>query len=456
MTWIGIDDTDSPRGGCTTFALTEVIRAAAAGGFDLIGEPRLVRLNPNIPYKTRGNAALSARFGHGLGAPREVGRQGEEPIVSYLRASPLSAVERDQLVERAWEAVLAASRLGEPGTDPALVAVPRRLPAQLYWNAVQRRVPLRSVERLLRSHGATVRTAGARRGLVGAASAVAWPGAHPTFELITYRSPARQGERRVLDRASVRRAERRFSELFVCTDPATRRVLIAPHTPCPILYGLRATRPDRLVAAMRVLHSEPVERYVIFRTNQGSGDHLSCRAVADLPAYTAGVVRGVVATVPEVRPGGHVAFEVADASGRRLPCLAFEPTKTLPRIALRLRPGDRVRVWGGRGADPTFRLEGIEVLRGLARYAKGPNPACPRCGARMHSLGRARGFRCPVDHVRLPPEARGRGPPGERLAAGRWHPTPSARRHLHPRAPEPGRPGETTVRWFRRRPRTNI
>ena len=56
MLHIGIDDTDSVKGGCTTWLATEII--AELPEFDLIGPPRLVRLNPNVPWKTRGNGAV--------------------------------------------------------------------------------------------------------------------------------------------------------------------------------------------------------------------------------------------------------------------------------------------------------------------------------------------------------------------------------------------------------------
>jgi tRNA(Ile2)-agmatinylcytidine synthase len=456
MTWIGIDDTDSPRGGCTTFTLTEVIRAAAENGFDLLGEPRLTRLNPNIPYKTRGNASLSARFGHGLGKPRVIGDWGRAPVRSFRRGRTLETKEARRLAEVAWGAVRNSAQLGEEGTEPAMVVVSHRLPAALYWNAVQRLVRLAPVERLLRTHRAIVRSEGSRRGLVGAAAAVAWSGAHPTFELLAYRAPARYGERRRLSSASVRKVERRYPELFVCTDPTTRRVLVAPHTGCPILYGLRASRPDRLIGISHELQSETVARRLLFRTNQGTGDHLARREVADLRPYDAAILSGTVAAPPEVRPGGHVAFDLVDRSGDRITCLAFEPTKTLPRLAASLRPGDVLRVWGGRARDPTLRLEGVDLVATVPRLRAPPNPRCPTCGGRLHSLGTHRGFRCPRDGTRAPPEARVPIEPETGPELGRYHPTPSARRHLHPRAPEPGRPGEGPVSWYVRRPRIDL
>ena len=70
--YIAVDDTDSMRGNCTTFLATEIIRELM-GDFDLIGNPRLVRLNPAVPWKTRGNGSLVMRFGKGKGEKHLIG-----------------------------------------------------------------------------------------------------------------------------------------------------------------------------------------------------------------------------------------------------------------------------------------------------------------------------------------------------------------------------------------------
>lgn len=435
--WVGVDDTDSPRGGCTTFVLTELVALARCQGLDLIGEPRLVRLNPNIPWKTRGNAALSARFGHGRGTRRRVGNIHGAPVWSHAFGRPPTATERSAYLEEAWSLVQKAAEGGGEGTDPALVASDHRLPSTLYWRAVRTVVPVVEGRRALESAGAWFRWEGSEQGLVGAAAAVAWPGIHPTWELIAYRERARWGTPREVDPKSVRAAQREFPHLFLCHDARTRRLLVAPHTPCPILFGLRSTDPDSPQRALTRVRSESVDRYLVFRTNQGSGDHLVPRSGKTWPALSSGSVRGQVAAAPSLLKGGHVRFEVAVASGERIPCVAFEPTKTLPRVARQLSPGDRVRVWGSRGYDASIHLEGIEVLRWARFFPSGEAPSCPTCHRQTESSGMQRGFRCRRCRTRFPPEAvrpRERGPS---LPTGTYHPTPSARRHLAPRGPEP-------------------
>jgi tRNA(Ile2)-agmatinylcytidine synthase len=418
--------------------LTELLRIARELSLDLIGDARLVRLNPNIPWKTRGNAALGATLGRGTGARRRVGAIDGTPVWSYARVRPgRPAPREEEFFEAAWTRICRTARLGEPGTDPALVVSRSALPAELYWRAVREVVPVRDVRRALDRARARYRTEGSERGLIGATAALAWRAPHPTWEVIAYRSAERWGTPRDVDAASVRRAQRAHPELFLCFDAATRRLLVAPHTPCPILFGLRATAPDAALAARPRIASEPVDRWLLFRTNQGTGDHLKPRPVRDLAAYTSGVVDGRVAGSPVALPGGHVRFPLQDAEGTVAECFAFEPTKTLPRVAAALRGGDRVRVWGSRGREPGIRLEGIRVLRLAPPRPERRGPRCGTCGHRTGSLGQMRGYRCPRCRRRYPPESAAGGGPRRTVALGEYHPTPSARRHLAPRGPEP-------------------
>ena len=430
--WVGVDDTDGPSGGCTTYVLTEILRVARRFGVAPIGAPRLVRLNPNVPWKTRGNAALSVRLGRGTGRRRCCGRIEGRPLWSYTTGRAVPRQVRSPLVEALWEAVRAAAS-SDPGSDPAMVVLDRRLPAALYREAVRSVVPLSCVERLLRRRRAVVRVRGSRRGIVGAASAISWPADHCTYELIAYRPPGVAGRVRTIDAASVRSAARRYPALFLCDDPSTGRLLVAPHTACPIVYGLRSSDLRSLRPAARTVRSEPVDRWTIFRTNQGTGDHVEGPARTSFRPYDAGRFRGRLVEPPSRLPGGHVELRLEGPRRARLHALVFEPTKSLPRVARSLLVGDELEVWGGRGRDPTFRVEGIELLRLVPRSRPGPRPRCPSCRRSASSMGRGRGYRCPGCRRRWPPEARHTRSVRPEFPAATYHPTASARRHLAPR-----------------------
>jgi len=59
---VGIDDTDSPQGGCTTYVACKLAEKFGKLGAKFVDYPNLLRLNPNVPWKTRGNASVSLRL----------------------------------------------------------------------------------------------------------------------------------------------------------------------------------------------------------------------------------------------------------------------------------------------------------------------------------------------------------------------------------------------------------
>ena len=66
---IGIDDTDSNEGMCTTYLGALLLEELKAFG-EVEKPPLLVRLNPTIPHKTRGNAAVALKLE--TGCPEKV------------------------------------------------------------------------------------------------------------------------------------------------------------------------------------------------------------------------------------------------------------------------------------------------------------------------------------------------------------------------------------------------
>lgn len=60
--YIGIDDTDSPDGMCTTYLASQIINKFEDNGIELVDYPRLIRLNPFARFKTRGNGGVSLKI----------------------------------------------------------------------------------------------------------------------------------------------------------------------------------------------------------------------------------------------------------------------------------------------------------------------------------------------------------------------------------------------------------
>ncbi len=59
---IGFDDTDSPKGMCTTYLAYKMVDLLHKERVEFLDFPRLIRFNPNIPWKTRGNGAVGLKI----------------------------------------------------------------------------------------------------------------------------------------------------------------------------------------------------------------------------------------------------------------------------------------------------------------------------------------------------------------------------------------------------------
>lgn len=424
--YVGVDDTDAPDGMCTTYAALEALRRLRESGLECIGYPRLVRLNPNIPWKTRGNGAVSLRVGHGKGSRTKIGEYGGEEIFSYSRGD---GVRMDGAIVSAMkDLLLSISRLDCPETNPGIYVGESRPPPSLYWRAVRGFLDPDAVEALSSKTGVVWGPKG-NRGIVGASAAVAWRPIDRTYELLAYRWPGRWGSPRNLDAQSVEVMDREFPSTFNNLERASRRVAIAPHSPCPILLGIRGDDPSVLPDAFsRVAPGEPPMAWLVFESNQGTDDH-----IARVPPTRAVPGQSIRATVrvssePKVLPGGHV---IVKAQPGNLDCMAYEPSKTFRNIVRGLLPGDQITVWGSVRAQPRgLNLERIRVDSLVAPMAKFANPKCVKCEKAMKSMGRGQPFRCILCGARAPRESATYLPIMRSISPGIYEPPVTSRRHL--------------------------
>ncbi len=370
---IAIDDTDSQYGGCTTH-LTGILLSQLRDKAELADYPLLVRLNPNIPWKTRGNAATVLRLWYD-GSAEELLDLVWPIVEEYTSPRPPLPGKRPGVV------VLE----GKPWENPAL--------RWLYSKALSDVVTLDVVEGVIDKAGALWRGG---RGLIGAASAMAAlaPGDPYTFELTFYRRPELWGSKRCIDDAKVIDIEARSSSTLNNLDLAARRSSAAPGGPDPVLAGFRGTYAGELWKFEDALCERP-HFAVLYRSNQ----HTQVHTVDSEPLiYRAVRVRATVASTPQKLPGGHVIVEVGTEYGH-FDVAFYDESGPLRRAAEMLRPGDVVIVEGGvRPYSPrgrtTISAESMYVVSLSESHIK-VNPRCPRCGSRMESAGSGKGYRCP-------------------------------------------------------------
>jgi tRNA(Ile2)-agmatinylcytidine synthase len=388
--YVAFDDTDSIEGMCTTFLATEMVRSLEE--YDLIGLPRLVRLNPAVPWKTRGNGAVCLRFGSGLGTRRLSGRIGEVPLYSYSRCGRPADME---VVLRRGEELLRKWSRVEENASPGLVASLRKPRQGLYWSAVRGIVEKRNVlDELNRIGGRTIELAGGR-GVIGASAAMAWRPRDRTFEVLTYREENRWGSERAVSAEAVEALDLKFPSTFNNFDQVGRRPAIVPKSPCPVLFGIRGDSPDDLPLALSSIDSEPIARWVLFLTNQGTDDHV-IRKWGQLMPNRSYFVEGLVSSAPETRKGGHVIFKLDPVHGARpLDCAAYEPSKHFRDAVRLLAAGDRIVVIGELRENPrTLNIEKLKIISLVESWRKEGNPICTTCGKRMKSIGAMQGYRC--------------------------------------------------------------
>lgn len=408
---IGLDECDSRKRMCTTYIASIIIERLLEERCEFIDYPNLIRLNPGIPWKTRGNGAVALRF--------LTERPGEVFEISVKVVEEYAEVESDYGL---------VMYVGDVAEELKLFA--RR--------ALFDVLSLKEALSLIQKHGMAYRCRGNCRGLIGALAAIGNTLEDDyTFEILAYRARQYWGKKvRHVDEESVIRMDKETRPLtFNNYDFERKRILITPRGPDPVLLGIRGESPEVVLSAFKMVKiDEPVSRYVIFRTNQGTGEHLTNKLdPRKLKAYTTGYLVGRVSSKPRVDVGGHVYFYL-NSEGTDVHCAVYEPAGELRKVALKLIPGDLIEVGGEvrrrTTKNPTtLNIEYIKVIE-LAKQTAFVNPACPRCGKRMKSMGSGQGFRCKKCKYKSK-EAKKEEVVIERdLKAGLYLPPPRSMRHL--------------------------
>ena len=377
---IGLDDTDSTKGGCTTYLSALLIEELEKFQVEFTDYPSLIRLNPNVPWKTRGNGALCLRFKY------------DTTFEEQIKDTAITLWEENSAIK-------------EKGTDPGIVFfIGQAIPEELGVFAEKTEtsiVTLKKAKALIKKFGAEALGFNSCRGIIGALAAIGETlNCDHTYELIAYRAPLNCGSKRKVDEASIFETDKLTQPYtFNNVDCEKRRVIITPRGPDPILFGIRGESPEILKKAYGMVKPlEPVERWVIFRSNQGTDAHLkSVETLSKIEPYSSVIAKGVVSQNPRIVPLRHVIFSIKDESAE-VDCAAYEPTGSLRKTARELIVGDSVEVYGAvhkptQGKPLTINLEKINILN-LASKTVIENPLCPNCGKRLKSMGKNQGLRC--------------------------------------------------------------
>ncbi len=372
---IGFDDTDSPKGMCTTFLAYKIVDELKKENSEFLDFPKLIRFNPNIPWKTRGNGAVSLCIK--TKNPLKIKNKIKNLIVKY------SDIEN--------------------GANPGLVFYEKDIIPEEFiefsklalWQLINRN----HAKKFAAKNNLEFFYLGNGQGLVGAIGAIGYQFNDHTLELLSYRKRSKFGkERKILLQSVKDMQEKTFPNTFNSFDTKKGRVLITPHGPDPVFYGVRGENVDSLLFATRILKpKEKLAGYMIFKSNQGTGVHLNNELDTNyLKPYASGKITGIVSSKPKIIKGGHVFFSILSNSNEVL-CAVYNQTG-ITFVARNLVMGDKICIGGGikkatKKNPRSLNAEFIEIIE-LRKIFQKTNPTCNKCNKKMKSKGKNQGFQC--------------------------------------------------------------
>jgi tRNA(Ile2)-agmatinylcytidine synthase len=406
---IGFDDTDSPKGMCTTYLAYKLVDSLKKDGVKFLDYPRLIRFNPNIPWKTRGNGAVALKIQ--TSSPAKI----KKKVIQFV--TKFSDLKN--------------------GANPGVVffendTIPDEF-TKFSHDALWKLISRKEAKKFVSKRNLNSFYLGNGQGLVGAIGAIGYKFNDHTFELLSYRKKSHFGKERNIDASSVKRMqEKTYPFTFNSYDIKKNRVLFAPHGPDPVFFGIRGENTDSVLLASKLVktHEKPLG-HMIFKSNQGTGDHLRNELdVSSLKPYLSGTITGTVSSEPQMQKGKHVMFSI-EKDGIEVNCAVYRPTG-ITKAAMCLMKGDKVRVGGGIRKSSskharTLNVEFFEVFE-LQKKMVLVNPLCGRCNKRMKSKGRYQDFECVKCGQKSPSKIT--LPVPRQIKTQMYLPLPSAHRHL--------------------------
>lgn len=394
--YIGIDDTDSVEGMCTTYLAAILTNSLKAEGL-----PRLIRLNPNIPYKTRGNGAVMLKTQD---------HKAEEKVVKVVDEYAMLSDEK---------------------TNPGVVILNREtIPDSLkefYKKALTTHVKISHAKEVIESVGCTSHSWKNGRGMIGALASIGFHG-RATYEHLSYRTSENYHKPRKISHESVSRMnDLLFPYVFDNIDSSGNPIIL-PKGKDPVFCGIRGMSQDYVTKAYSMLEAyEPIEASQVFLTNQATDAHYVPKKISDISQYDCVSIEGSVSNPPERIEGGHVVFNLGDGSGN-VDCMVYEPSQDLRDVAMQLDLGDTVEIKGGIGKySGSVNVEKL-VVKGLAVTQKPVIPVC--CGKKMSSAGSGKGVKCKKCGRRVSQDSLKVSQISRSLGLGVYEAPPGSRRHL--------------------------
>ncbi len=382
---IALDDTDSPYGMCTTYLAAKIIQRIR-DKVEILDYPYLVRLNPNVPMKTRGNASVKIKT--------RVPIENYDDVINEVKNT---FIEYAHYFFKKTSAILAIYTSNKDDVPNVFKEVYSKGVKDILTPNMVKKSLIELSEGKLEVYSAT----GKENGIVGAVAAIGAEFETYTFELLAYRKRENLGKPRFIDKESVIKMNERLKE-WTFNNIDGERILIAPSGPDPVLYGIRGYDPRKLIEAKNMLVHEEEEFWVIFKSNQGTNAHV---IPLDNPNYARPYQTVKLITEVAGLDRGKTSVKIVSrAQDWWVISNIYKPQSPLREQALRLRGGDIIEIIGAvterkNTGTIELNLEEMHIIR-LQPEVVEKNPLCPICGARMKKKSKTE-YKCKKCGYRL-------------------------------------------------------
>ena len=186
--------------------------------------PKLIRMNPMVKYKTRGNGGVSLRI-------IEDEKKLTEKDINYIKETVINLVEEYSDFEC-------------ENTNPGIVFLSeenytknRKILDDYYKKVLYDIITVDYAKEIIGKIGGEYKAYKKGHGIIGALGSIASVGPY-TYELLTYRKRENWGKKRAIDSKSVVEMDEKTIP-FTFNNVDGEKQIIAPRTKCPVLYGIR-------------------------------------------------------------------------------------------------------------------------------------------------------------------------------------------------------------------------
>jgi len=388
---IGIDNVDSYWGGCTThFGYLVVKKILSLGGY-LVDYPRLIRLNPDIPWKTRGNGCVAIDLMMPKNRVKEFVMWIKEFLLDYI------------------DVIEGASSKNQPAIviidGDKLDAETLALLHKLYKRAVCSVVAVTEAINILKSIENKILLAYypmGPRGLVGALSALGnLLISDYTYELLIYRKLSERDRERFIhidDKIFEILLER--EDTFANVDHETQKILITPAGPDPVIAGIRGDTITGILSTFRKLEKYiNYDGWMIFVTNQGTNENFLHSKDREIDYYTQ-VLLEMRLTDMIHRKGGHISIEAFYNHDRFL-INFYQESGRMRWVIKKLAYETKIYIGGGikpnkqpGETDKVINPQIVYMPGTLINIIVKARPICPSCKVTLKSGGKGNIYKC--------------------------------------------------------------